>query len=79
MKPLYLRWPVFQLDVRGERGGGGGGLQETAIVEEAEDSATLLGKGIKDETILCSRERKKSRGQNNRVPRLIYFRFKVQF
>lgn len=59
VKPLHLPRPVFQLDVRGEGGrGGGGGLQETAVVEEAEDSATLLSKGIQDETILYGRERK---------------------
>lgn len=56
MKPLS----VLQLDVRGE--GGGGRLQETAVVEEAEDSAALLGKGIQDETVFCSKE-EKSGGQ----------------
>lgn len=44
MKPLSVPWPVFQLNVRGD--GGGGGLQETPVVEEAEDSAALLGEGI---------------------------------
>ena len=56
MRPLYRPWPLLQLDVGGE---GGGGLQEAAVVEEAEDSATLLGKGIQDETILYGRERGK--------------------
>lgn len=52
-KPLHLRSTILELDVRGERGrGGGGGLQETAVVEEAEDTATLLSKGIEDKTIL---------------------------
>ena len=51
MKPLSVPSPVFQLDVRGEWGGGG--LQETAVVKEAEDSAALLSKGIQDETVLC--------------------------
>lgn len=45
MKPLSVPWPVFQLNVRGD-GGGGGRLQETPVVEEAEDSAALLGEGI---------------------------------
>lgn len=59
VKPLYLPRPVLQLDVRGEGGGrGGGGVQKAAVVEEAEDSAALLGEGIQDETILCSRGRK---------------------
>lgn len=46
MKPLSVPWPVFQLNVRGDGGGGRGGLQETPVVEEAEDSAALLGEGI---------------------------------
>lgn len=46
MKPLSVPWPVFQLNVRGDGGGGGGRLQETPVVEEAEDSAALLGEGI---------------------------------
>ena len=57
VKPLDLPRPVLQLDVGGEGGGRGGGLQETAVVEEAEDSAALLGEGIQDETILCGTER----------------------
>ncbi len=60
VKPLCIPRPIFQLDVRGEGGGGGRGLQETAVVEEVEDSATLLGKGIQDETILCRTEEKSS-------------------
>lgn len=74
VKPLYLGWPVFQLDVRGEGGEGGGGLQETAVVKEAEDSTTLLGKGIQDETVLWSRE-----NQEVRASRIILIEwFKVQ-
>lgn len=56
VKPLNV---PLQLDVGGE---GGGGLQKPAIVEEAEDSAALLGKGIQDEAVLYSRE-KKARNQ----------------
>lgn len=62
MKPLNLPRPVLQLDVGGEGGGrGGGGVKKAAVVEEAEDSAALLGEGIQDETILCSRGRKNQR------------------
>lgn len=58
VETLDLPRTIFQLYVGVKRGRGGGGLQETAVVEEAEDSAALLGKGIQDKTIFYSRERR---------------------
>ena len=43
---------VLQLDVGAE---GGRRLQETPVVEEAEDSAALLSEGIQDEAVFCGR------------------------
>lgn len=53
VKTLDLHRPVFQLDARGEGRSGGGRLQEASVVQEAEDSAALLGEGVEDETVLC--------------------------
>lgn len=65
MKPLRVSSPFFQLDAgaqTGGRGGRGGGLQEATVVEEAEDAATLLSKGIQDEAVLCDGERRSEDG-----------------
>lgn len=52
VKTLHLHRPVLQLDAGGEGGSGGGRLQEASIIQEAEDSAALLGEGVEDETVL---------------------------
>lgn len=53
VKTLDLRRSVLQLDAGGKGGSGGGRLQEASVVQEAEDSAALLGEGVEDETVLC--------------------------
>lgn len=55
-KTLDLHRSVLQLDAGGEGGSGGGRLQETPVVQEAEDSAALLGEGVQDETVLCGQK-----------------------
>lgn len=69
VEPVHLPRPAFQLDVgrEGRGRGGRGGLQETAVVEEAEDSAALLSEGVQDEAVLYSVE-ETPRGQRQSSP-----------
>lgn len=76
METAAVPWAVFQLDVRDK---GARGLQKPAVVEEAEDSATLLGEGIQDEAVFYRKQRENRSDLQNVTVQMVIFSKRLYF